>query len=231
MSATAIVVAAGAGLRLGRSRPKALVELLGVPLIIHTARALLEAPSISGLVAVLPEGVGPEFEELLQRYGPWRCPILSVPGGAERQQSVKAGLDHASEELVLVHDAARPFVPAEVIEKAIEAARRHGAVIVAMPAQDTVKQVHPDGSIEATLPRERLWLAQTPQVFRLGLLREAHDRAAAEAVLGTDDAFLVERLGTPVYVVPGNPENRKITTPDDLRWAEWLLQTQSRSQP
>jgi 2-C-methyl-D-erythritol 4-phosphate cytidylyltransferase len=219
----AIIVAAGPGHRLGAGLPKGLVEVGGVPLLVRALRALLAAPSITAAIVVGPPGDLERVRSLVDASGPWRCPVTVVAGGAERQESVRNGLAAvAAAALVAIHDAARPFVSAAVVEAAIEGAARHGAAIVGTPATDTIKQVHDDGWIEATPPRQRMWLAQTPQVFRTDLIRAAHARGASGAG-ATDDAMLVEQLGTRVYVVAGNPENRKITTSDDLRWAEWLL--------
>jgi 2-C-methyl-D-erythritol 4-phosphate cytidylyltransferase len=163
---------------------------------------------------------------MLDRYGPWHCPISLVGGGSQRQDSVRAGLALVGDSnLVAVHDAARPFVTPSLVERALELAAKHGAAIVAVPARDTVKQVHPDGWIEATPPRQSLWLAQTPQIFRTDILRQAHERALLNELVASDDAALVESIGVRVYVVAGNDENRKITTPEDLRWAEWFLST------
>jgi 2-C-methyl-D-erythritol 4-phosphate cytidylyltransferase len=221
-TAAAILVAAGPGSRLAAGRPKALVEIAGVPLFVHALRALIRAPSVDLAVVVAPPDHLTSARAAVQHHGPWRVPVTVVAGGAERQDSVRHGLEAiGSSGLVAIHDAARPFVSPDVVEAALAAAARHGAAVVATPATDTVKQVHPDGWIEATPPRQRMWLAQTPQAFQADLIRRAH--AAAAAADATDDAMLVEQLGTRVYVVRGNPENRKITTPEDLRWAEWLL--------
>jgi 2-C-methyl-D-erythritol 4-phosphate cytidylyltransferase len=223
MSVAAVIVAAGPGSRLGAGVPKALVPLAGIALFIHALRAVAKAPSISTAVVVTPPGLAEAFRTRIDSAGPWPCPITTVDGGAERQESVRHGLAAVADApLVAIHDAARPFIARDVVEAAIAVAREHGAAVVAVPATDTVKQVHPDGWIEATLPRERMWLAQTPQVFRTDLIRTVH-ASAPTGLAATDDAVLVERCGLRVYVVPGNPENRKITTPDDLRWAECLL--------
>ena len=222
-SAAAVIVAAGPGTRLGAGVPKAFVELAGTPLVVHSLRAILNVPSIESAVVVVSPTCLEEARQLLDHHGPWRCEPTLAPGGPERHDSVRNGLAVAgSAELIAIHDAARPFVSREAVEAAVAAAARHGAAIVAAPAIDTVKHVHPDGWIEATLPRRHLWLAQTPQVFRADLIRAAHTQTPLPAD-ATDDAMLVERLGTRVYVVPGNAENRKITTPEDLRWAEWVL--------
>lgn len=201
--------------------------LQGVPLFIHTLRALLTAPSVSGAIAVIPAAERARAEEWLETHGPWRCPIRVVPGGAERQDSVRAGLELADTDLVAVHDAARPFIDANVVEAAIAAAAEHGASVVAAPATDTTKHVDSAGWIVATIPRQDVWLAQTPQIFRSEVLREAHAAAVQLNLSATDDSALVERLGYRVRIVPGNPENRKITTPEDLRWAEWFLDQQA----
>jgi 2-C-methyl-D-erythritol 4-phosphate cytidylyltransferase len=221
VSTVAIVVAAGPGTRLGAARPKGFVPVAGEPLVARSLRAMLASTAITGSVVVVPADLVGEAQRLLESARDAR-PLTVIAGGAERQDSVRLGLDAAGDaELVAIHDAARPFVDVATVDAAIDAARRHGAAIVAVPATDTIKQVHAEGWIEATPPRERLWLAQTPQVFRLALLRDAHARAADSRA--TDDALLVEALGVRVHVVRGNAENRKITTPDDLRWAEWWL--------
>ncbi|MBI2218008.1 MAG: 2-C-methyl-D-erythritol 4-phosphate cytidylyltransferase [Candidatus Rokubacteria bacterium] len=150
-------------------------------------------------------------------------PVLVVPGGAERQDSVVRGLEAvpASFDLVLVHDAVRPFVSGALIDRVIDAARETGAAICALPIAETVKRVR-DGAVDTTVDRTGLWVVQTPQGFRTAVLREAHDKARRDGVVGTDDAMLVERLGHPVRVVLGLVENIKITTPADLgrarRW-------------
>lgn len=221
-TAAAILVAAGPGTRLGAGLPKAFVDLAGVPLFVHSLQALFGAPSIIAAVVVVPPGGLDHARRVLDQHGPWRSPPVLVAGGAERAISVRNGLAALPDaELIAVHDAARPFVGASVIEAAIAAAGRHGAAIVAVPATDTVKQIHAEGWVAATPPRQQLWLAQTPQVFRAEILRAAHEQADASAA--TDDAMLVEALGERVYVVPGHTDNRKITTPEDLRWAEWRL--------
>ena len=177
---------------------------------------------IERLVLVVPPGWVEQAFALIAEAAPLRVTPTVVAGGRERQDSVRAGLAAAGDtELIAIHDAARPFVRADVIRAVIHAARAHGAALAALPATDTVKRVHPDGWIESTPPRDRLWLAQTPQVFRAEVIRAAH--AAPQADGATDDAQMIERSGARVYVVPGDPENRKITTPEDLRWAEWVL--------
>ncbi|MDX2168789.1 MAG: 2-C-methyl-D-erythritol 4-phosphate cytidylyltransferase [Deltaproteobacteria bacterium] len=221
MSIVAIVVAGGPGSRLGADVPKGFVRLAGEALMARSLRAMLASPVVSRAVVVVPPGHTDEAKALLESARDAR-PLLVIEGGVERQDSVRNGLAAAGDaDVVAIHDAARPFVSRAAVDDAIATARQYGAAIVATPATDTIKLVHPDGWVETTPPRDRLWLAQTPQVFRANLLRRAHARAPHS--LATDDALLVEALGERVYVVRGNPENRKITTPDDLRWAEALL--------
>lgn len=204
--------------------PKAFVRLGGDPLVVHALRALLAVQSIDEAIVVVPPGLEIDAEQLLADGGPYRLPARVVAGGAERQHSVRRGIDAVRRaELVAIHDAARPFVTPAVIAAAIATARLHAAAIVAIPATDTVKVVDAERRITSTPPRGQTWLAQTPQVFRTDLIRAAHAHAGDDAS-ATDDAMLVERLGHRVVVVPGEPGNRKITTADDLRWAEWYLQ-------
>jgi 2-C-methyl-D-erythritol 4-phosphate cytidylyltransferase len=218
----AIIVAGGPGARLGAKGPKGFVQLAGEPLVVRSLRAMLASPGIDRAVVVVPQGLLARARTLLEPFNQPAQPFIVVEGGRERQDSVRCGMAAAGDaDLLAIHDAARPFVSRETVDAVLAAARQHGAAIVAAPATDTIKQVHADGWIESTPARQHLWLAQTPQVFRAELLRAAHAQATEPAA--TDDAALVEALGQRVYVVPGNADNRKITTPEDLRWAEWRL--------
>jgi 2-C-methyl-D-erythritol 4-phosphate cytidylyltransferase len=148
-----------------------------------------------------------------------------IPGGADRQASVYAGLaaGPAETDVVLVHDGARPLVTPEIVRAAVRVAATEGAAVVAVAVTDTIKMADADGRVVETPPRGRLWAAQTPQAFRAGWLREAHARALADGFRGTDDSSLVERIGHRVWLVPGSPENLKITTTADLVRAEQIL--------
>jgi 2-C-methyl-D-erythritol 4-phosphate cytidylyltransferase len=225
MQADVIVVAAGKGERMGRELPKPFLPVGGIPLLIHTLRAITQSTLISKITLI----VAPEREalcrDMLRSYATFRIPLAVVHGGAERQDSVRLGLaalDSASE-VVAIHDAARPFLDREILDRSIETAAIYGGALVAVPARDTIKRVGEDGTVVETIPRQRLWLAQTPQTFRVPLIREAHARALAEGVVMTDDAALLERLGKVVKIVPGSYRNFKITTPEDLQVAEAFL--------
>ncbi len=224
MITAALVLAAGRGERLHSPVPKAFVSLAGRTLLAHSLAALAAAPEISLVVPVVAAGDLARFAELAaERAGiPKLAP--AVPGGLERQDSVRAGLAALGPgvTLVAVHDAARPLVRPRDVSRVVQAAERHGAALLATPATDTIKRVR-GGVVIETPPRTECWAAQTPQVFRVEMLREALAKAAQDGVLGTDDAQLVERLGVPVHVVEGDPGNRKITRPGDLPWAEARL--------
>ena len=222
MSSLAILVAAGRGERLGDVRPKAFVELGGQALVLRSARAFDEAPCVSGIVAVVPEAEVGAARSLL---APVRKLVAVVPGGERRQDSVLEGLRQAPngfDGVVLVHDAARPLVEVSLVEAVARAAAEGGAALPVLPLADTVKRVR-DGLVVETLDREELGAAQTPQGFRLALLVEAYEAAFRDRVTVTDEAMAVERLGAPVRAIPGSPRNRKITTPEDLAWAEGIL--------
>jgi 2-C-methyl-D-erythritol 4-phosphate cytidylyltransferase len=215
----AVVPAGGQGRRLGGGLPKQFRRLGGVPLLALTLRALARCPAVEGLVVVVPRAQLAMAGRLLERFAVPRV-LAVVAGGAERQDSVWQGLQAvpAETELVLVHDAVRPFVTARLVARVLSAAAGGGAAICALPVRDTIKRVR-DGLVVGTLDREGLWLVQTPQAFRRALLWEAHDKARRDGAAATDDAGLVERLGAPVAVVPGLEDNVKLTTPADLRWA------------
>jgi 2-C-methyl-D-erythritol 4-phosphate cytidylyltransferase len=220
--ATAIVPAAGAGARMGGPLPKQYLRIRGVPLLVHTVRALARSRSVAAIVVAAPGPRVRATEALLRRSGIRKVSAV-VAGGAERQESVWLGL-HAVPSgcrWVVVHDAARPFVHPALVDRVLAAARR-GAATCGLPVRETVKRVR-ETLVEETLDREGLWLIQTPQAFRREILQEAHDKARRDGYVGTDDAVLVERLGVPVAVVPGSARNLKITTPADLATARrWM---------
>lgn len=214
-----VLPAGGSGTRIGSRTPKQFLRLGGVPILALTVRHFARRADVAEIVVAAPAALAPYAQRLLaQHVG--RARVTVVAGGAQRQDSVQAGLAAvpASRELVIVHDAVRPFITPALVGAVVAAARRTGAAICALPVAETVKRVR-DGVVEATVDRTGLWAVQTPQAFRAALLREAHDKARRDGIVGTDDAMLVERLGHPVHVVPGLTANVKITTPDDLRRA------------
>jgi 2-C-methyl-D-erythritol 4-phosphate cytidylyltransferase len=219
----ALIPAGGSGTRLGGRTPKQFLGLAGVPILARTVRAFARHPRIGLVVVAVPAALVERASRLLGAHAP-RGRVVVVPGGAERQDSVARALAAAPAhtEIVVVHDAVRPFVTRGVVDAVLAAARDTGAAICALPIADTVKRVR-DGLVESTVDRSALWAVQTPQAFRAGLLREAHDKARRDGVLGTDDAALVERLGHAVRVVRGSTANVKITTPEDLRRARALF--------
>lgn len=220
-----MVPAGGTGKRMGAGAPKQFLMLGGVPMMVHALRALERAPSVTEVVLVVPkEEQARALSEVVERHGLKKV-LKVVPGGATRQESVHHGLHEVAGdvEIVVVHDAVRPFVTPDLIERSIEAARKHGGAIAAVPMKDTPKQAGPDGLIQRTLDRHELWLAQTPQTFRRALVVEAYRKAEIEHVHGTDDAALMERLGHKVGLVEGSWENIKITTPEDMILAEAIL--------
>ncbi len=225
-SVAIIAVAAGPGSRLAAGAPKAFVDLAGEPILLHGLRAIAAAAAavaIDRLVVVAPASHGEHARDLLAQ-STWPWPVEVVAGGEQRQDSVRNGLDACpGTDIVVVHDAARPFLPAAVLGAVIDVASAQGAALAALPAVDTVKLVDEQRRIVSTPARQRVWLAQTPQAFRRELLLQAH--TAAHGSPATDDAALVEALPAPVTVVDGDAALRKITTPEDLRWAEWMLES------
>lgn len=197
-------------------RPKQLLALNGTPILIHTVRKFDLCPAIDYMIVTAPRESVDEIRDLVSGAG-FKKSVTVVEGGERRQDSVASGLEHLQPgtTLVAVHDGVRPFVTSAEIEGVIQEAERRGAAILAVPIVDTVKQAEKD-FIDSTLTREHLVLAQTPQVFRTEILKEAFDRARKDEYYGTDESSLVERMGHPVAIVRGSERNIKITRPSDL---------------
>jgi 2-C-methyl-D-erythritol 4-phosphate cytidylyltransferase len=227
MRVAALVLGAGRGERLGESVPKAFAMLSGKPLLVHAIAALAAAPEIDLVLPVIGRGDRARFAALASELASISGCLPAVIGGAERQDSMTAGLAAlpADVDFVAVHDAARPLVAADAIRRVVAAARCSGAAILALPVRDTIKRVR-DAIIVETPLRSECYAAQTPQVFRVEVLREALEKAAAERFVGTDDAEIVERIGVRVAVVAGDPSNIKITDRADLLAAERWLENQ-----
>src|SRR5439155_25023738 len=205
----AVIPAGGTGMRMGTDVPKQFLPLGGVPMVLHSLRAFDRAPSVDAVILVVPrEERQRALTDVIERYSVKKVQKV-VAGGETRQQSVHNGLKETGPdvEIVVVHDAVRPFVTEDLIERSIEAARKGGGAIVAIPMKDTPKQAGPDRQIQRTVDRTELWPAQTPQTFRRDLLLEAYEKAAIERLQATDDAALVERLGHKVGIVAGTWEN------------------------
>jgi len=240
MKVFVIIPAAGLGTRMApvstakdpRPHPsKQFTDLAGTPILVHTLRRFAAVHEVTEIWMALRENevegfrerLRQDFADLLKRK------IELVVGGEHRQQSVEHALNAitaAPDDIVLVHDAVRPLVTAEIIHEVIEAATKYGAAIAGLPAVDTVKQVErtAEGAIiKATIPRASVVLAQTPQGFRYDVIRKIFDEATADGFMGTDEASLAERAGREVAVVMGSPKNIKITTPGDMELAEFYL--------
>jgi 2-C-methyl-D-erythritol 4-phosphate cytidylyltransferase len=244
MKVIVIIPAAGLGTRMAsktsaqrpqhKTQPsKQFTELAGTPILVHTLRKFAAVDAIGEIWIALRESeiagfrvrLESELKNVLSKK------IELVVGGEHRQQSVQSALNAiraAADDIVLVHDAVRPFVTPEIIEEVIDGAKKYGAAIAGLPAVDTVKQVErtSEGAlIKATIPRVGIVMAQTPQGFRYDVLKKAFDEASADGFVGTDESSLVERFGHEVAVVMGSPRNIKITAPGDMELAEFYLNT------
>ena len=228
---TAIVLAGGSGSRMGTSVKKQFLELDGRPLLYYSMKCFQESPLIDRIILV-SSADSTEYcrKEIVEKYGFSRTEAI-ISGGAQRYDSVYAGLcacgDLRQDELVFVHDSARPFLTEEILRRCYAAAEENGACSAGMPSKDTVNLTDENGMVQTVPDRERVWIVQTPQVFRLALLKEAHEKLRVGEMQGvTDDVMVVRRaLGVPVMMARGDYRNIKITTPDDLALAEGILKT------
>lgn len=227
----AIVPAAGRGMRMGDHLPKQYLQVAGRTLIEHACAALLECSAIKQLVVALhPDD---DIMATLELAGDTR--VAMIEGGAERADSVLAGLEYlasraGSEDWVLVHDAARPCLDGSSVEQMLQQLGRHSVGgLLARPVTDTVKRASISCEVEETIAREQLWLAQTPQMFRYGLLLEALRMARADAAAVTDESSALERMGHKPVVLPGPVSNIKVTYPQDLELATWYLSNRSKT--
>jgi 2-C-methyl-D-erythritol 4-phosphate cytidylyltransferase len=226
MRVTAIVLAAGAGRRIGGALAKIYLPIAGRPMVLRTLDRVFAAKTVTEVILVAAAADLDRCEQLLSadaalRDRPYRLQL----GGATRQQSATRGLEKvdADTDIVVIHDGARPFVAPALIDRCVEAAAEKGAVVVGLPARDTIKVIGAGGLVRATPERHTLWEVQTPQAFRRELIIAAHQQAERDGIEATDDATMVERLGRPVYVLEGERSNFKITVPDDLWLAEIMI--------
>ncbi|MDQ8737757.1 2-C-methyl-D-erythritol 4-phosphate cytidylyltransferase [Paenibacillus sp. LHD-38] len=217
-----IIVAAGRGTRMGTKESKQYLQLGDKPILVHTLELFQSMDSVKEAVLVVGSDDVERCRNWVTQYGISKVTAV-VAGGKERQHSVYCGLQQLSTDWVMVHDGVRPLVTADAVRACCKQAEQSGASVLAVPVKDTIKQVNEAGVIVSTPDRRSLWAIQTPQAFRRVLLLEAHERALEEQFIGTDDAMVVERLGANVTVAEGEYTNIKITTPEDLPWAEFLL--------
>lgn len=223
--ATVIVAAGGSGTRMGGGKAKQYLLLGDAPLLVHVLRRFQDSPGVGRVILVVPGGDIPYVRrEIVEGFGLAKVSSIA-PGGSERQDSVGNGLSLTGrdDEVILVHDGARPFVPLSLIDGIIDASYGTGAACPGIPLRDTVKAAEENGYVRETLDRSRLWAVQTPQGFRREVLLKAFRKAEEDGFYGTDEASLVERTGHPVRVIPGAWENIKITTREDLLLGEFIL--------
>jgi len=230
MFISAVIVAAGKGTRMNMDLNKQYIDICGKPVIAITLEAFESCGMVNEIILVVNEQDIIFCKDcILDEYGLNKVKAI-VSGGTERQNSVYNGLTEIDDrcDIVLIHDGARPFIRADIIEEGINTAIEFGASCTAVPAKDTVKKADNSGFVAETLDRSFLWLIQTPQTFRYNLIMEAHKKALEEGFTGTDDAILIERLGLPLKLVMGSYDNIKITTQEDLVLAEAIAKSMSR---
>jgi 2-C-methyl-D-erythritol 4-phosphate cytidylyltransferase len=225
---SALIVAAGKGTRMGPGVDKLFLELNGCPLVAHTWRRFDHAPCIDHIVMVVRDGMQSAFAELAKEHR-FTKPFRLVAGGKERQNSVWNGLEALPHDadIVAIQDAARPCTSPELIAATVEAARQFGAAVAAQPVTDAIKESHDGQLIERTLDRSRLWAVQTPQTFRVELIRRALAEARQRHIFLTDDTAACALIGQPVKLVVGHLPNPKVTRPEDLPYVELLLRQKS----
>ncbi len=224
---SAIVLAAGSGRRMGTSVPKQYLEILGKPLLYYTLLAFEQSDVDEVVLVTSPDYLEWCRTELVETYGFQKVSAI-VPGGAERTDSVGCGVKAARGDYVLVHDGARCLVTPEIIRRAMDAAVTYEAAVIGMPVKDTIKQTGPEGIILATPDRSTLWAAQTPQAFAAGLLKEAYAKKDAYEKKTDDADFVFAMTGKDAVMIEGNYDNIKVTTPEDLVFAERVLQMRQK---
>jgi 2-C-methyl-D-erythritol 4-phosphate cytidylyltransferase len=221
----AIILAAGKGTRMNAGRNKQFILLNGKPLLAHTLEAFQNCSEIDNIILVAAKDELESCKEhIIDVYGFDKVDKL-VEGGIERQHSVYNGIKELKEQcdIVIIHDGARPIVPTGIIESCIEGARLYGAVSAGMPAKETIKMLDEEDFVECTPERGKVWITQTPQAFKLDVIRKAHENAEIKGISGTDDAFLAECIGIKVKMLESSYENIKVTTPEDVIIAETIM--------
>ena len=231
MKVSAIIPAAGMGIRMGSNVPKQFLLLDGKTILHHTLSVLDQCSVVATIVLVVSDKEIGKAQQQIQDSYPKVMKV--VAGGKERQDSVYNGLQNLDSEtdIVVVHDGVRPFVSVDIIHETVEAARDFGAAITAIPVSDTIKKVNEEGLVERTVDRSGLWRVQTPQTFQVSLLKEAYAKAQADNFYGTDEGSLIEHLGREVKVIPGSELNIKITRSEDLVLGEKIVELLKARQP
>jgi 2-C-methyl-D-erythritol 4-phosphate cytidylyltransferase / 2-C-methyl-D-erythritol 2,4-cyclodiphosphate synthase len=229
MKIVAIIPAGGAGRRLKAGIAKQYLYLDGLPVLVHSLKVFEQTAIIDEIILVVPESDMKFVREELIIKNDLKKVTKIIAGGAQRQDSVRNGLAVIDDEcdIVLVHDGVRPFVTREMISRVAEVAKEFQAAAIGVPSKDTIKETQDNDFVVKTIPRQNLWLVQTPQAFSFPVLKEAYETACRDSYYGTDDASLVERIGVTVKMIAGSYENIKITTPEDLIIAEALLKNKS----
>jgi 2-C-methyl-D-erythritol 4-phosphate cytidylyltransferase / 2-C-methyl-D-erythritol 2,4-cyclodiphosphate synthase len=231
MKVAAVIAAGGAGTRINAGVPKQFLEIAGKPILLHTIERISSLEEVTQIIIALPADHIPEATSILSRQST-PVPVQCVPGGRNRQESVRCGVSHVhpDADVIMVHDAVRPVCDREMMRRVLDAAWKKGAAVPGLPATETIQRVSRKGRVLATPPREELYAIQTPQAFHAGILRAALDRAYEAGFVGTDESSVVRWAGHPVIVVPGSPDNIKITRPIDLDIAERLISRSSREE-
>ncbi len=229
MTAVAIVLAAGSGRRFGGKKQFSILACR--PVFVHSLSLFQQIPNIKEIICVVPEEDQSYAENIIAEYALTKVKNI-LPGGAKRQDSVAVALsglekEKSPDDLVLVHDGARPFLSTALVNALMQKAEKYGAAVAARPVTDSLKEVSKEGFIRRSIPRDGVWAMQTPQVFRLSLLSAAYKKGLADAMVATDDAMMVERLGHPIFCVEGLVENIKITEASDLKRAAAWIEKQS----
>lgn len=222
---TVIILAAGKGLRMKAEVNKQYLVLKDKPIIAHTIEAFQNSFLIDEIILVINQNEQELFKNKILTPFSFDKVSMIVGGGVERQHSVYHGLSviHDKTDIVLIHDGARPLITSDIIERCIEGAKQYGAVSAGVPIKETIKIVAKEGFVQYTPKREDVWVTQTPQAFQVDIIKQAHEFAKKQGLLGTDDAMLVEYMGKKIKMVQGDYENIKITTPEDLIAAEGIL--------
>jgi 2-C-methyl-D-erythritol 4-phosphate cytidylyltransferase/2-C-methyl-D-erythritol 2,4-cyclodiphosphate synthase len=231
LTVAAVIAAGGTGTRMNSSVPKQFIEISGKPILIHTIESLSSIKELTQIVIALPPEHIPDAEAILRKQQ-MQIEIRCVPGGPNRQESVRQGVAHTQQnaDVIMVHDAVRPLCERDVMVRVLESAWKKGAAVPGLPATETIQRVSRRGRVLSTPPREELYAIQTPQAFRAGILKSALERAHDAGFLGTDESSVVRWAGHPVVVVPGSPNNIKITRPLDLDIAGLLISERARKE-